>query len=56
VAVEDAVELARWLIRARRIPAPVRWAMGSLIGMQTILEDPAKAALEHPVFELHSKP
>jgi deazaflavin-dependent oxidoreductase (nitroreductase family) len=36
----------------RRIPAPVRWAMGSMIGMQTILEDPAKAALEHPVFEL----
>ena len=40
----------------RRIPAPVRWAMGSLIGMQTILEDPARAALEHPVFELHPKP
>lgn len=36
----------------RRIPAPVRWAMGSMIGMQAILEDPAKAALEHPVFEL----
>ena len=40
----------------RRIPAPVRWAMGSMIGMQTILEDPAKAALEHPVFELLPMP
>jgi deazaflavin-dependent oxidoreductase (nitroreductase family) len=39
----------------RRIPAPVRWAMGSMIGMQTILEDPPKAALEHPVFELRAK-
>jgi deazaflavin-dependent oxidoreductase (nitroreductase family) len=39
----------------RRIPAPVRWAMGSMIGMQAILEDPAKAALEHPVFELRTK-
>jgi deazaflavin-dependent oxidoreductase (nitroreductase family) len=40
----------------RRIPAPVRWAMGSIIGMQAILRDPAKAALEHPVFELRPKP
>jgi deazaflavin-dependent oxidoreductase (nitroreductase family) len=39
----------------RRIPAPVRWAMGSMIGMQAILKDPAKAAIEHPVFELRSK-
>ena len=39
----------------RRIPAPVRWAMGSMIGMQAILEDPEKAGREHPVFELHAK-
>ena len=39
----------------RRIPAPVRWAMGSMIGMQAILEDPEKAGREHPVFELRTK-
>jgi deazaflavin-dependent oxidoreductase (nitroreductase family) len=39
----------------RRIPAPIRWAMGSMIGMQEILEDPKRAAREHPVFELHAK-
>jgi deazaflavin-dependent oxidoreductase (nitroreductase family) len=39
----------------RRIPAPVRWVMGSMIGMQAILEDPEKASHEHPVFELRSK-
>jgi hypothetical protein len=30
--------------------------MGTMIGMQAILRDPAKAALEHPVFELRPKP
>ena len=39
----------------RRIPGPVRWAMGSMIGMQAILKDPEKAGREHPVFELRAK-
>ena len=39
----------------RRMPAPVRWTVGSFIGMGDILEDPEKAAREHPVFELRSK-
>jgi hypothetical protein len=30
--------------------------MGPLLGMRDILEDPAKAAREHPVFELRVKP
>ena len=40
----------------RRMPAPVRWTVGSVIGMRDILEDPEKAAREHPVFELRTKP
>jgi deazaflavin-dependent oxidoreductase (nitroreductase family) len=40
----------------RRMPAAVRWTVGSVIGMRDILEDPKKAAREHPVFELRTKP
>jgi deazaflavin-dependent oxidoreductase (nitroreductase family) len=39
----------------RRFPAPVRWSLGSLLGLRDILQDPAKAAREHPVFELKPK-
>jgi deazaflavin-dependent oxidoreductase (nitroreductase family) len=38
------------------IPAPVRWTLGSLLGLRDILRDPARAAREHPVFELRAKP
>ena len=40
----------------RRFPAPLRWTIGSALGIGDILEDPAKAAREHPVFELRPKP
>ncbi len=40
----------------RRVPAPVRWTLGSLLGMGDILRDPARAAREHPVFELRVRP
>jgi deazaflavin-dependent oxidoreductase (nitroreductase family) len=39
----------------RRIPAPVRLTMGSVLGIRETLKDPAKAAREHPVFELRVK-
>jgi deazaflavin-dependent oxidoreductase (nitroreductase family) len=39
-----------------RIPGPVRWTMGSVIGIGDILKDPEKAAHEHPVFELRTRP
>jgi deazaflavin-dependent oxidoreductase (nitroreductase family) len=40
----------------RGFPAPIRWTLGSALGIRDILEDPAKAAREHPVFELRRAP
>jgi deazaflavin-dependent oxidoreductase (nitroreductase family) len=38
-----------------RIPRPFRGLMISLLGARGLLEDPEKAAQEHPVFELFAK-
>jgi deazaflavin-dependent oxidoreductase (nitroreductase family) len=40
----------------RRIPAPIRLTMGSVLGIREVLKDTEKAAREHPVFELRVKP
>lgn len=52
---EEAVAYYRDVLGpyVRRIPLGIgRWMLGSLLGAREMLDDPAGAAEEHPVFEL----